>query len=112
MIPSPWVGVVLALAVYRVARLVGWDDFPLALLYRRRLTGERVRYNHTESRDPILSYDRPTLQHFLTCPFCVGFWLSLVAYLGWRFFPTETLYVAAPLALSAAVGLIARNLDP
>lgn len=112
MIPSPWVAVVLALGVYRICRLIGWDDFPPVRKIRARLTGERTRVNPVESRDPIVTYDRPTLEHFLTCPFCLGFWLSVVAYDLWWFEPTWTVRALAPWALSGAVGLIAKNLDP
>jgi hypothetical protein len=57
------------------------------------------------------SYRRPLLAHFLFCAYCVGFWISLLVYLAWVFFPTEAVYGAAPFALSAAVGMLAKNLD-
>lgn len=41
MIPSPWVGVILVFATYRLVRLIGWDDFPLAAKIRGRVLGER-----------------------------------------------------------------------
>lgn len=113
MIPSPWVALILALGVYRLCRLIGWDEFPPIKKIRQRATGETAYRNPTERRDDeILRYDRPILEHFITCPFCLGFWLSLAAYLAWRFEPTGTLYGLAPFALSGAVGLIAKNLDP
>lgn len=113
MIPSPWVAVVLALGVFRICRFVGWDEFPPVRRLRARLTGERAYRNPTENRDAeILRYDRPTLEHFITCPFCLGFWLSVAAFLAWRFEPTWTVYALAPWALSGAVGLISKNLDP
>lgn len=112
VVPSAWVSVVLALGVYRLVRLVGWDDFPPVHRLRARVIGETAHWNPAESRDTaIYRYKRPTLQHFLNCAFCQGFWFSTIAYLGWRFEPTWTLYALAPLALSGAVGLIAKNLD-
>jgi hypothetical protein len=57
-------------------------------------------------------YGRPQIAHWLACPFCQGFWVSLAVYLAWVFEPRWTLYAVAPFAISAAVGLIARNLDP
>lgn len=112
MIPSPFVSLVLVLAVYRLARLVGWDTFPLAERLRDAVTGKRVRYQPTESSEPIYTYRRPTVEHFIGCPFCQGFWLSLAAYGAWLLEPRWTLYALAPLALSGAVGLVAKNLDP
>lgn len=113
MIPSPWVGIVIALGVYRLCRLIGWDDFPPVKRIRARLTGEVTYRNSTENRDErIYRYDRPTLEHFITCPFCLGFWLSLIAYACWYVEPKWTVYALAPWALSGAVGLISKNLDP
>lgn len=112
MLPSPWVAVVLAFGVYRVFRLIGWDDMPWVVKARAKLTGEHVHYDTTVNRDnPIYRYTRPTIHHLINCPYCIGFWLSIVAYLAWRFEPTVTLYALAPFALSAAVGLIAKNWD-
>jgi hypothetical protein len=113
MIPTPWVAAVLALGAFRLVRLVGWDDFPLALRLRRWATGETVYRTPTEGRErDLYRYTRPTLEHFLTCPFCVGFWISLAVYGSWLVTPTWTTYALAPFALSAAVGLTAKNLDP
>jgi hypothetical protein len=107
------VALVLALGVFRLCRLIGWDDFPPIKKLRAKATGERAYRNTTEKRDEdILRYTRPILEHFITCPFCLGFWLSLAAFLAWRFEPTWTLYGLAPFALSGAVGLISKNLDP
>jgi len=57
-------------------------------------------------------YSRPTLAHLVHCPFCLSWWVSLAAYLGWLAAPEPMMYAAAPFALSAAVGLVAKNLDP
>jgi hypothetical protein len=147
VIPSPWVGLALALAAYRLTRLGGWDDFPPIAKTRAWILGERWVAEDTpadiESLDlsdralaligegmtqiaPSLpgkqpssevgyvrpAYDRPTLAHLFHCPFCLGWWVSLLTYGAWLLDPTWTLYAAAPFALSGVVGLIARNLDP
>ncbi len=107
MIPGPWVALVLALAAFRLTRLAGWDDFPLAVRVRGWITGEHTIRGRAE---PL--YQRPTLAHLLACPWCIGFWISCAVYVGWLLVPTEALYAAAPFALSAFVGLVAKNLDP
>lgn len=112
MIPSAWIGVVLALAVYRLTRLAGWDDFPLALRLRARATGQNARGRGRDLYGDGVFYSRPTVRKFLFCPFCVGFWISLAVYVAWLEQPRWTLYALAPFALSAAVGLTAKNLDP
>ena len=110
MIPSPWISIVLTLAAYRVVRLIGWDDFPPIERTRAWATGQ---YWTKKQGDEVLEwrYQRPTLAHFLHCAFCQGFWVSVLTYLAWLWLPTQTLYAAAPLALSGAVGLISKNLD-
>lgn len=103
MTPS-WIELaLLVLGSYRLTRLVGWDEFPLAARIRARAIGE-------EGFEP--TYRRPTLAHLVHCPFCLGWWISLAAYLAWLVAPTATLYALAPLAISGAVGLVAKNLDP
>lgn len=113
MIPSPWVALVVALAGYRLQRLAGWDDFPPVARLRLWVTGGHEYYNATENRDgSIIRYRRPLLSHFLGCAFCLGFWIAVALYVAWRLEPTWTVTCCAPLGLSAAIGLIAKNLDP
>ena len=114
VIPSPWISTVLALAAYRIVRLIGWDDWPYAVRARRWLGGrnERNRGVTVFLDDERGTYTRPVLAKFLSCPWCVGFWLSIAVYFAWLYGGRWTLYVLAPWALSAAVGLIARNWDP
>ncbi len=94
MIPAPWQGIVLALAVWRLWRLVAVDDLPLLDPLHRRL-----------------GQDYPTVHKWLTCPFCSGAWFSALALACWWANATWTMYGAAIPALSAAVGLIATRLD-
>lgn len=56
-------------------------------------------------------YRRPLLEEFLSCPFCLGFWVSLVVYGCWLAAARPTLYAVTPFAISGAVGLLAKNLD-
>lgn len=121
MIPEPWEFAALALAAFRLARLVGWDDFPPVARARAWLSGEVVTTTATlnarmgvsaEALTAVVSYRRPTLAHFLGCAYCQGAWIAGAVYGAWVAYPRATLYAAAPLALSAAVGIVARNLDP
>jgi len=78
LIPSPWVGLVLALGVYRIVRLIGWDDFPPVELVRdldtsaARLvsTGTQAQHAGLTSTPPevVWAYDRRSLNHFLHWP--------------------------------------------
>ncbi len=106
MIPSPWVAVILTLGTFRLLRLLAWDEFPPIVRVRDRILGA---HEQVTNDDPGCYH--PLLADLWTCPFCLGFWLSLAVYLLWLWQPTRTLYCAAPFALSGAVGLIAKNWD-
>lgn len=120
MIPHPWVAVVLVLGVYRLMRLVGWDDFPPIAKLRDRIVGMTEERRGTgnaqmgvtdEKVQIVRRYRRPVLKHFIGCGFCVGFWIGVVVYVWWLFLPVACLYALAPFALNGAVGLISKNLD-
>lgn len=66
----------------------------------------------SEVSDVRPAYSRPTLAHLVHCPFCLGWWVSLATYAAWNVSAGWTLWLIAPFALSGAVGLVARNLDP
>lgn len=69
--PSPFVALVLALAAYRLTRLAGWDEFPLAAKLRARIIGERwvPTENVTLTVLPQPSqFPRPTMQEIGRAP--------------------------------------------
>lgn len=138
--PGPWHLLVLALAAARITRLVGWDTFPLAVRIREWATGQywvpltdpAVGVEKVEGTGRVdsgelglpgkkpssgvaevrVAYRRPVVAHLVTCPFCVGWWISLAVYVSWLAAPRWTLYVSVPLAVSSLVGWASRNLDP
>lgn len=121
MIPSPWVALVLLLGAFRATRIVGWDTLPLLERARAWASGEEIvrvgdqnAFSGLSQDAPIrtTSYRRPTVAKLLDCPWCLGFWVGVGTYVAWVFAPTATLYAAAPLALAAGVGLVARWFDP
>jgi len=93
VIPEPWEFALLALAAFRVWKLVG-DD---AVLDR--------------PRDALLERLSDTWDYFITCPWCAGFWITLVWWAAWLAFPYEAVVVAVPLALSAVVGYLGVGID-
>jgi hypothetical protein len=111
VVPTGWALVLLALGAYRLTRLVGWDDFPLAVRARDWAVGPDWEYPEDSDGEPDPVFRRPKLAHFLVCPFCVGFWISLACYLGYLLAGRYALAVLAPFAISAVVGLVSKNLD-
>lgn len=92
-VPSFWPFALLALAAFRTWRLIAEDvilDRPRERLIRRMPKGEE----------------------FITCPWCAGFWITVIWWLAWIAFPHWSLIVATPLALNAVMALIAARLDP
>ena len=106
LIPTWWEFVLASLAVYRLWRLLAEDDI-LEPLRRKAL-----RYVGWKVGDDLPADYRGRWAEFLTCPWCAGFCLSLLAWLFWLLAPSLALVVATPFAVSAVVGLIRRNLDP
>jgi hypothetical protein len=127
--PSWWQLVLLGLAAFRVTRLIGWDD--LTILPRRWLTGlsddeHAVTAEHVDQMlgqdiDPWDDTQTPAhmpigrarfyLSRMIRCPWCLGWWVSLAAWLSWEAWPHAVMVGAAPFAISAVVGLTAKNLD-
>ena len=93
-IPDWWQFLLLALAGFRIWRLLGEDT----ILARPRAVFKRRTGDYWDA--------------FILCPWCAGFWISVLWWLGWVGSHHWALVAAVPFALSAAVGIIAANLDP
>jgi hypothetical protein len=86
---------ILALAVYRLSRLVIID-----------VVFEKVR-------DKIWSKYPPShgIGYLITCYWCTSVWVASVVTICYTMVPTVTVYICLPFALSAVAGLIAARLD-
>jgi hypothetical protein len=85
-----------ALAVFRMTRLLVEDEVTRPA--RERVTtwagGTAERHAH------------PATAYFVTCPWCVSFWLAVLWVAALVFVPTIALGADAVLALSAVAGLL------
>ena len=106
LIPTWWELTLASLAVYRLWRLLAVDE----ILDRPRLYLLKASGWKPGQQTPA-GY-RTKWADFLLCPWCAGAWITLGAWVFWLFFPSLSLVVATPFALSAVVGLIRTNLDP
>lgn len=94
--------VLLALASWRFWRLVALDAITDGI--RRKVTG----LGDWTEVDVIPWEYREGLADFISCPWCLGFWLSIGWWLSWLIFPHVTLVAAVPFAVSALVGTLAH----
>lgn len=100
MIPSPWHFALLALAAFRLWKLIA-DD---AIL--------------DPPRDWAMQRLDARWELFIVCPWCAGFWLSGIVLAGWTFtlgdvpsgVDQRLVWMGVWFALSGAVGLIAEAL--
>lgn len=105
-VPDWWTLTLLVLAVFRVWRLLAEDD----VLDRPRAW--LLRLGDWKEGDPVVpSTYRAGLGKFLSCPWCLGFWLSLGWWGAWMLWPHASAMLAAPWALSAVVGLVGSRLN-
>ncbi len=102
-----WYGLLLlSLAAWRVFRLLSEDtilDRPRAWLLHLPVDWEEG--------DKIPDGFRAGLAQFITCRYCLGFWCAIVFWASWLVWPTETVFVSVPLAISTVLIAVAKLLD-
>ncbi len=97
--PAPLTALLLALAAFRTYRLIAHDDLSPLVTARNWAVGAQFH----GARKP--TFARPVLADWLVCAWCSGAWYSVVWYGAWLLWPHGVLYGAAPMALSALVGI-------
>lgn len=100
-IPSWYELVLLALAAFRLWRLLAEDD--ILDRPRRYVTALPRAW---KPNDPLSTNYRNGLAAFISCPWCLGFWVVLALWGAWEVWPHAVLVVSAPLAVSALVGFL------
>lgn len=103
-VPDVYVLLLLALAAFRLWRLLAWDIITRPV--RERLLHRRDGGDVTDS-----SRYRPHVDEFVHCPWCLGAWLGIAWWIAWLVWPRATVAAAVPFAISAVLALVASNLD-
>lgn len=102
-----WYGIfLLSAGAWRVFRLLSEDT----ILDRPRAWFLRLPVDWEEG-DKIPEGFRAGLAGFITCKYCLGFWVSLLWWTAWLQWPTETVFVSIPLAISTLLIAVAKLLD-
>lgn len=106
--------ILLALACYRVTRLVTMDKIaePLFEPLRQRLEDRWIR-RHAKTNSEALAYEGSTtwnskLAFMLSCPWCLGFWMSGAGTLIVSLVYSLDYPILTWLAVSTVVGFLGR----
>ena len=96
-----------ALACYRLTRLVVQDT--ITEPWRRWIVGNKRSGARALSGEHIVMVARPRVAEFITCPWCVSFWIAIGVVMLQTLTPTVCLYVTAILAFSAVAGILSER---
>ena len=124
-VPGAWAGVLLALATYRILRLVAVDEITATIRgwvcgipdAGYEIWAKHIEDARAEGHDPWqisqvpLTPRRYYLAKLVHCPWCLGWWISLAVFAAYELWPHGTVVAAVPFALSAGCAIIGRNLD-
>ncbi len=102
-IPGWFPFILLSLAAFRTWRLVSEDT--ILERPRRYVTGLPQKWKEGDSLPDAY---REYISIFIECPWCAGFWISLLWWGAFQLWEHATVVVAVPLAISALVALIAE----
>lgn len=104
-VPDLWEAVLLSLAGWRIWHLLAHDailDRPRRKVLRLAKDWSSEAKPGTPGSDPGDDY-RLEWAKFLTCPYCAGFWIGALWWLGFQVDEHWTLVVATPFAISAGI---------
>lgn len=121
-----WYALVLAaLAVWRSYRLGAVDEIterPRGAITLRdwvydswsdeiekRRAGGFDPWDHVSP--PPFSRARYKWARFARCPWCLGFWLSVLWWIAWLAWPAAMIALSVPMALSALVGITQQLME-
>lgn len=98
-VPDWYELLLLGLASWRIFQLLALD----AILDQPRRYITRLGKEWEEEGDALPKEYREKWALFINCPYCLGFWITVVWWVAWLIFPHGTLVVAALFALHAVM---------
>jgi hypothetical protein len=98
-IPDWWEAVLLGAAAWRVFQLLSADD----ILDRPRRYVTRLGKKWEKEGDPVPKEYRIGLANWISCPYCLGFFVALGWWSAWEVWPHGSLVAASLLLLSSLV---------
>lgn len=98
-VPSWYEIALLSLAAWRIFQLIAFDS----ILDQPRRYVTRLGKKWEKEGDVIPKEYREKWALFLTCPYCLGFWIGLAWWGAWQVWPHGTIVAAVPWIISAGV---------
>lgn len=95
-VPDWYALLLLSVAAFRTWKLIGDDT----ILDRPRNQSMRLAFKLGGPKG------KDYWETLLECPWCAGFWVSLIWWGCWEAWPHATLIVAVPFVISAVVGFL------
>jgi len=117
LLAKPVFALLLALAVYSITRLIGTDSFPPIEKLRQKFYEHFPHDGYSTLKRPIrgewVAVGRGYLVNvgtwpgeLVSCPWCLGMWVALVATALFFLWPITTLALCVPFALRVVPGMI------
>ena len=112
---TPLEFVVVSLAVFRVSRLIVSDSILDRVRIRfltRHPASDTVFMDGGDGRLWVEALDgwvaeQPSFfGELISCVWCVGFWVAVLAVIGWWQVPQVVWWIGLPFALSAVAGIV------
>jgi len=117
VLSNPIFAIILALAIYSITRLISIDSFPpierARLWFYDRFPHDGYSTTNRPKRGEWVPIGRlyqvniGTWQgELISCPWCLGWWVSLATSVAFLFWPTTVLAICVPFALRVIPGII------
>ena len=114
---NPMYAIILALAVYSITRLLSIDSFPPIEKARNWFYDRFPHDGYSSLKRPVRGAWITTVASYhvnlgvwqgelVSCPWCLGWWVSLVGSVLFLFWPTVILALCVPFALRVIPGII------
>lgn len=127
MIPDLLSILLLSLATYRISRLIVADTFPPVRIFRDWLKFHWPNHGDIVKRRPKRGSAQPLTPglveegaeswrviqgthfgYFISCMYCLPFWVGTLIFAAWYWFPEPTLLFCVPWSLASIAMLIHR----
>lgn len=106
---QPLLFVLMALAAYRLWRIIGEDEWPPSRALRAYVARRAEHGNLIERLRPARAWAE--VQTMIECPWCLGTWISIAVVIVCAQLTSVELPILQAMGVACAVGLIGSSLD-